>query len=210
MRKLLASLAIIMGAAGTAHAQSAELSDNADASAGKEMAQSCAACHGDNGVSQMGTFPNLAGQQASYLAKQIMDIRDDERPVPQMTGQVDDFSDQDAWDVAAYFADQTANAGQADDEDAEALERGEALYRAGDLSKGIPACAACHTPTGKGIGSAVYPALAGQHPEYVVSTLGDFANGERTNDPGSIMGDIADKMRDSDMQAVANYVLGLH
>lgn len=210
MRKLLASLAIIMGAAGTAHAQSAELSANADAAAGEEMAQACAACHGDDGVSQMGTFPNLAGQQASYTAKQIMEIRDGTRPVPQMAGQVDDFSDQDAWDVAAYYAELEANKGQADDEDAEALERGEVLYRAGDLTQGIPACAACHTPTGEGIGSAEYPALSGQHPEYVVSTLGDFAAGERSNDPGAVMRDIADKMRDSDMEAVANYILGLH
>ncbi|SHM21983.1 c-type cytochrome [Vreelandella subglaciescola] len=210
MRKLLASLAMIMGAVGTAQAQTAELSANADAAAGKEMAQSCAACHGDGGVSQMGMFPNLAGQQMSYVAKQIMDIRDGDRPVPQMAGQVDDFSDQDAWDVAAYFADQTASQGQADDENAEVLARGETLYRAGDLSNGIPACAACHTPTGAGIGSAVYPALSGQHPEYVVSTLSDFAAGERANDPGAVMRDIADKMRDSDMEAVANYVLGLH
>ncbi|GAA3909478.1 c-type cytochrome [Halomonas cibimaris] len=210
MRKLLASLAIIMGAAGTAHAQSAELSANADAAAGEEMAQACAACHGDGGVSQMGMFPNLAGQQASYLAKQIMDIRDGDRVVAQMAGQVDNYSDQDAWDVAAYFAKQTPSRGQADDADSEMLERGQNLYRAGDLSQGIPACAACHTPTGKGIGSAVYPALSGQHPQYVVSTLSDFAAGERANDPGAVMRNIADKMRDSDMEAVANYVLGLH
>lgn len=210
MRKLLASLAMIMGVVGAAQAQSEALSANADAAAGKEKAQACAACHGDGGVSQMGMFPNLAGQQMSYVAKQIMDIRDGNRAVPQMAGQVDDFSDQDAWDVAAYFADQTASRGQADDENAEILERGETLYRAGDLSNGIPACAACHTPNGGGIGSAVYPALSGQHPEYVVSTLSDFAAGERANDPGAVMRDIADKMRDSDMEAVANYVLGLH
>ncbi|HSP31113.1 MAG TPA: c-type cytochrome [Halomonas sp.] len=209
MRKLLASLAITMGAVGTAHAQTDHQAD-ADASAGQEMAQTCAACHGQEGISPSGSFPSIAGQQMSYLAKQIMDIRDGDRVVPQMAGIVDDYSDQDAWDVAAYFAEQDANLGQTSDEDAELLARGEEIYRAGDMSKGIPACTACHSPTGVGIGSAVYPGLSGQHAEYTVSTLQDFASGDRTNDPNNIMGDIASKMSDSDMEAVANYLLGLN
>ncbi|MBB3190229.1 c-type cytochrome [Halomonas cerina] len=206
MRKLLASLAITMGAVGAAHA---DLQSEADAAAGREKAQACAACHGQEGISPSGAFPNLAGQQASYLAKQIMDIRDGNRMVPQMAGQVDDFSDQDAWDVAKYFAEQEPALGQADPDEA-LVEHGRELYRAGDMAKGIPACAACHTPTGQGIGTAVYPALSGQHPEYTVSTLQAFAAGERANDPAAIMRDIASKMSDRDMEAVANYVLGLH
>jgi len=206
MRKLLASLAFTMGAVGAAHA---DLAAEADAAAGREKAQACAACHGQNGISQMSAFPHLAGQQKSYLAKQIMDIRDGNRNVPQMAGQVDNFSDQDAWDVAAFFAGQDPNVGQAED-DAALLARGEELYRAGDMAKGIPACAACHTPTGEGIGTAVYPAVSGQYAEYMVSTLQAFATGERANDPNAIMRDIASKMSDDDMQAVANYILGLH
>ena len=84
MRKLLASLAITMGAVGTAHAQ-ADLQADADAAAGRELAQTCAACHGQQGISAVGTFPNLAGQQMSYLAKQIMDIRDGNRVVGSTT-----------------------------------------------------------------------------------------------------------------------------
>ncbi|AVI62010.1 c-type cytochrome [Halomonas sp. GFAJ-1] len=209
MRKLLASLAITMGAVGTAHAQT-DYQAEADASAGRELAQTCAACHGQAGISPSGAFPNLAGQQMSYLAKQIKDIRDGHRMVPTMAGQVDDYSDQDAWDVAAFFAGQDANLGQTSDEDAELLARGEELYRAGDMAKGIPSCSACHTPTGVGIGSAVYPGLSGQHAEYTIATLQDFAAGERANDPNNIMRDIASKMSDSDMEAVANYLLGLH
>ncbi len=206
MRKLLASLAITMGAVGAAHA---DLQADADAAAGRDKATACAACHGQEGISPTGAFPNLAGQQASYLAKQIMDIRDGNRVVPQMAGQVDNFSDQDAWDVAKYYADKDAALGQADPDEA-LVARGRELYRAGDMAKGIPACAACHTPTGQGIGTAVYPALSGQHPEYTLSTLQAFAAGERANDPAAIMRDIAGKMSDADMEAVANYVLGLH
>ncbi|MDN3556084.1 c-type cytochrome [Halomonas maura] len=206
MRKLLASLAITMSAVGAAHA---DLQSEADAAAGREKAQACAACHGQEGISPSGAFPNLAGQQASYLAKQIMDIRDGNRNVPQMAGQVDNFSDQDAWDVATYFADKAPALGQADPEPA-LVEHGRELYRAGDLAKGLPACAACHSPTGQGIGSAGYPALSGQKSDYVVSTLQAFAAGERANDPNAIMRDIAAQMSDRDMEAVANYVRGLH
>ncbi|TDO06747.1 MULTISPECIES: c-type cytochrome [Halomonas] len=206
MRKLLASLAITVGAIGVAHA---DLQADADAAAGKNKAQACAACHGQQGISPSGIFPNLAGQQASYLAKQIMDIRDGNRMVPQMAGQVNNFSDQDAWDVAVYFAGMEPALGQANPDKA-LIERGRELYRAGDMAKGIPACSACHTPTGQGIGTAVYPALSGQKHDYVVANLQAFAAGKRANDPAAIMRNIASKMSDSDMQAVANYVLGLH
>lgn len=202
MRQLLASLAIIMGVAGVAHAQV-----EGDPAAGREKAQTCAGCHGADGVSAAPTFPNLAGQQASYLAKQITEIRDGERMVPQMAGIVANLSEQDIADLAAFFASQEPNLGQADPELA---KQGRQLYRAGDLAKGIPACTACHTPTGQGVGSAMYPALAGQHPQYTTSTLQDFANGERSNDPNAIMRGIATKMSDAEMQAVANYLYGLH
>ncbi len=206
MRKLLASLAITMGAVGTVHA---DLQADADAAAGREKAQVCAACHGQEGISSAPTFPHLAGQQMSYIAKQIMDIRDGNRVVPQMAGLVDDYSDQDAWDVAAYYSAKEPNVGQALDE-GELLARGEEIFRAGDIAKGIPACAACHTPTGQGIGTAVYPALSGQFTQYTIATLKAFAAGDRANDPSQIMRDIASKMSDEDMQAVANYLHGLN
>lgn len=204
MRKLLASVALTLSAVGVAHADL-----EGDPAAGRAMAQSCAACHGAEGISAVGMFPNLAGQQASYLAKQIMDIRDGNRVVAQMAGQVDSFSDQDAADVAAYFANMSPNLGQVDAE-AEVIARGQELYRAGDMAKGIPACAACHSPTGQGIGTAAYPALSGQKTDYTVSTLQAFAAGERANDPNAIMRTIAAKLSDRDMQAVSQYVLGLH
>ncbi|GHC34483.1 c-type cytochrome [Aidingimonas halophila] len=203
MRQLLASLAITLSALGVAHAQ------EGDPSNGEELAQECASCHGENGISSSGDFPSLAGQKTAYVAEQILDIRDGEREVPEMAGQVDDYSEQDAWDVAAYYAEMEPNIGEAKD-DAELLERGEELYRAGDASQGLPACTACHGPTGDGINSAGYPALSGQQPGYTVSTLQDFASGERSNDDNGIMRDIASKMSEEDMEAVANYLFGLH
>ena len=127
-----------------------------------------------------------------------------------MTGMVDDFSDQDAWNVAAYYAAQEANLGHANAEDEALLARGEEIYRAGVRSRGVPACSACHTPTGGGVGSAVYPAIAGQYPAYTMTALHAFASGERTNDPSGSMHDIATRLSEEDMQAVANYLFGLH
>lgn len=202
MRKLLIGLAVTLGVVGTAHA---ELDGNP--SAGREKAQVCAACHGQDGISIAPNFPNIAGQQASYTFKQLIEIRDGVRNVPEMAGIVANMSDQDMADLAAYFSNQDPNLGQADPELA---EQGEELYRAGSLAKGIPSCMACHTPTGSGIGTAKYPALSGQHPQYTVSTLQDFANGERSNDPNAIMQGIAAKMSDAEMEAVANYVYGLN
>lgn len=204
-KPLPAGLALILSSAGSAYAQ-----PEADPVAGQRKAQTCAACHGPAGISPVEAFPHLAGQQMSYLAKQIKDIRDGERIVPQMMGMVDGFSDQDAWDVAAYYAEQQANLGHAKADDEALLARGEELYRAGDSRLGVPACSACHTPTGGGIGSAVYPAIAGQYPVYTIATLRAFASGDRTNDPNDSMQDIATKLSEEDMQAVANYLFGLH
>jgi len=206
MRQLLASLVTLLAINNIAMA---DTSTEVDIEAGRAKAQPCAACHGPTGLSPSGMFPHLAGQQASYLVKQMKDIRDGRREVAQMAGQLDDFSDQDIRNVAAFYADQSPPLGQADPDET-LVERGRALYRAGDLDERIPACSACHTPTGGGIGSAAYPAVAGQHPEYTIATLQAFAEGSRDNDPNGIMRDIAAKLSDEDMQALANYLLGLH
>nr|WP_298413945.1 c-type cytochrome [uncultured Halomonas sp.] len=202
MRKLLVGLALVMGFITTAHG-----AVEGDPAAGKEKAQVCAACHGQQGNSAAPTFPNIAGQQPAYAVKQITEIRDGVRPVPQMVGIVANLDEQDIADLAAFFANQDLNVGQADPE---LVDRGKSLYTSGDLAKGIPACMGCHMPTGVGVNSAKFPALSGQHPEYTVSTLQDYAKGERSNDPNAIMRSIASKMSDADMEAVASYVSGLH
>ncbi|MDN2656247.1 c-type cytochrome [Cobetia sp. 14N.309.X.WAT.E.A4] len=178
----------------------------ADASAGQAKAAVCAACHGAQGVSPASAFPHLAGQQAHYLRKQITDIRESRRAVPQMAGLTDTLSDQDIADIAAYYAEQPANRGQAEPDAAKA---GEVLYRAGSLERGIAACTACHGPRGEGIDSAGYPALAGQFPAYTITSLTAFRDGTRDNDPNDIMSSIAARMSDSDMQQVAEYLHGL-
>ncbi|MBB1486423.1 c-type cytochrome [Oceanospirillum sediminis] len=200
MKKLLVGLTVSLSLAGFAHAAG-------DAKAGEAKAAVCAGCHGVNGVAMIPNYPSLAGQHESYLAKQIMEIRDGVRKVPEMTGMVTGFSDQDAQNVAAYFSAKPKNLGQSDPA---TLERGRELYRAGDMAKGIPACTACHSPNGMGNAQAKYPVLSGQNPAYTEAALKKFRDGARTNDPNKMMSAIAAKMSDKDIQAVSNYVFGLN
>ncbi len=179
-----------------------------DAEAGKGKTVACGACHGADGNSLVPSFPKLAGQHAGYLLKQMQDIKSGARPVPTMAGQLDAMSDQDLADIAAYFASQTPTRGATK----EALvELGERVWRAGVREKGIAACAACHSPTGAGNGPAKYPALSGQHADYIATALRAFRNDERTNDGDTrIMRDVAARLSDKELEAVSSYASGLH
>ncbi len=204
MNKLLVSLVLSLGVAGSAYAQ-VPVEGNAEAGAGKVAM--CGACHGADGNSTSGNFPKLAGQGERYLYKQLADIKEGRRVVVEMTGMLDPFNEQDLADIAAYFSENTMSGGVADPVLA---ETGEKLYRGGRLSTGLPACTGCHSPTGKGNEPAGFPHLAGQHAAYTVKQLTDFREGERTNDGDTrIMQMIAEKLSNRDIEAVANYIQGL-
>jgi len=176
--------------------------------AGQSKAGMCVACHSADGNSLVPNFPKLAGQGAPYLLKQMKDIKAGERVVPEMIGMLDAFNEQDLQDLAAYFASQKGTTGAAN---ADLVELGEALYRGGNLAKGIPACTSCHMPSGEGNVPAGYPKLSGQHPTYTEAQLKKFRSGERTNDGESrMMRDIAAKLSDAEITAVSSYIFGLH
>lgn len=195
----------------------AQAADNAgNAEAGKAKAAVCAACHGPDGNSPSGQFPNLAGQGAPYLLKQLHDFKSGARVNAIMQGQVANLSDQDMKNLAAYFSSQTVHPGQADPK---LVAQGEKLFRGGDPATGVPACSGCHNPAGQGVDAARFPALAGQHPEYVESQLrafraagrGDLGSDvvTRENDPSKMMETIAAKLSDQQILAVASFVSGL-
>lgn len=178
-----------------------------DAGAGKAKSTSCGACHGADGNSVAGTFPKLAGQGEKYLLKQLKDIKSGARPVLTMTGQLDNMNDQDLADLAAYFASQSQTPSVSKDED---LALGEQMYRAGNAEIGIAACTACHSPRGLGNAPAGFPRLSGQHADYIAAQLKAFQTEARTNDGDSkIMRDVAARMSDKEIKAVANFVAGL-
>ena len=190
---------------------------------GATKAAVCLACHGPNGNSTNGEWPNLAGQNAAYVERQLHLQHDGRR-----TGKVGDaaaammpamavtLSDQDIEDVAAYYAQQTPTGLEADPS---YWQAGQKLYRSGDRTRGIPACAACHGPVGRGNPAAGYPALRGQQSIYVVKQLSAYSTDVRYSknekgasyggDYATIMHTIAARLTDEDMRNLASYIQGM-
>ena len=133
-------------------------------------------------------WPSIAGQHAGFLAKQLHDFKSGNRADPTMGPMAMPLSDTDIADLSAFFATQTAKIGEAD---ADKVELGQAIYRAGNSKSGVSACSACHGPSGKGNPQANFPALSGQNAAYVTQSLEKFASGERNNDASAMMRDIA-------------------
>ena len=207
-----ALLSSTLSFASAAPAANADAAGNADA--GKQKTQACAACHGADGNSLAGAFPKLAGQNEKYLVKQLNDIKHGDRPVLQMTGQLDHLSEQDLKDIAAFYASQSTTVGFAK---ADLVEKGESIYRSGVAKKGVAACTACHAPNGEGNAPAGFPSLAGQHADYIEAQLRAFRTGAEEPEAGRIndgetriMRDIAGRMSDLDIRSVASYIQGLH
>ncbi|PRD29111.1 UNVERIFIED_CONTAM: cc4 [Trichonephila clavipes] len=205
MNKVLVSLLLTLGVSAAAQAAGSLVGD---AEAGKAKTAVCGACHAADGNSAAPNFPKLAGQGERYLLKQMHDIKGGKRTVLEMTGLLDNLSEQDMADIAAYFASQKMSVGAADPQ---LVAAGEALFRGGKVEEGMPACTGCHSPNGAGNAPAAFPHLGGQHAQYVAKQLTDFREGNRTNDGDSmIMRAIAAKLSNKDIQAVSSYIQGLH
>jgi len=198
MKKVLISLIVSVGLMSAAQA--------GDAVAGKAKAATCGACHGADGNSLAPNFPKIAGQGERYLVKQITDIKNGGRQVPEMMGFVAGLSETDIADIAAYFAGQTASGGAADPE---LVEAGKRIFLGGNEKTGVPACIACHSADGKGMAAAGFPRIAGQHAAYTEKQLTDFYHAKRSNDANNVMRDIASRMHMSEIKAVSSYIQGL-
>ena len=179
--------------------------------AGAKVAQTCAACHGVDGNATSPQFPKLAGQHADYLVKQLHDYRvakgakQPARINAIMNGMAATLTDAQIRDVALYYSRQTFKPGVtfADKKD---LKLGQAIWMAGIPDRTVPACASCHGPGGAGMPSR-YPRIGGQWQGYLENELQMFRNDRRTNSPE--MHDIASRMTDKQITAVADYAAGL-
>jgi cytochrome c553 len=176
---------------------------------GQTKAAPCVACHGVNGNSANPEWPSLAGQSGPYIIKQLKAFKAGERQNPLMTPMAQPLSDDDMEDLAAYYSQQTPTA-QLEAEPSKVAE-GQRLYRGGDPVAGIAACTACHGPSGKGVSAAGYPSLQGQHATYVAAQLRAYRSGTRTTDQAQnrMMRDVANRLTDAQIDAVAQYVQGL-
>lgn len=175
--------------------------------AGKTKSATCTACHSADGNSVTPTFPKIAGQNVSYIEKQLKDFKSGARKDATMTAMVAPLNDEDMASLAMYFASQNTQEASANKD---LVDAGQKLYLAGNADSKVTACIACHGPQGEGNEAAKYPQLSGQHATYTEAQLQKFKKGERDNDLNSIMRDIARNMSDADMKAVASYVQGLY
>lgn len=178
-----------------------------DPALGKTKSTVCAACHGSEGISVNPIWPNLAGQHATYLSKQLQNFKQgNDREIPTMTPFVNALTKADMEDLAAYYSQLKPATGKMLDK---YKLRGEQLYRAGDAEKHITACIACHGPKATGNAYAGFPRLAGQKAEYTILQLQAFKEGKRANDLQEIMRDISGHMSQDDIKAIAHYLEGL-
>ena len=165
----------------------------------------CAACHGPDGNSGTPDFPKLAQQHPEYLVKQLTEFKSDKRANPVMKGFASALSEEDMKNIAYWVSSKKAAPGAAKDK--ESVTLGEKIYRGGIADRQIPACAGCHSPNGAGI-PAQFPRLSGQHANYAVAQLTAFRDGVRKN--SLQMTQVAAKLNDREIKAVADYVSGLH
>ena len=183
---------------------------SSDIDKGKELSVSCAACHGDNGISVNPVWPKLAGQNPKYLASQLYEFRkgaDGNRNNAVMYGIAVTLSDSDIEDLSAYYASLKSNVGLTQDK---YLELGRDMYRGGNMDIKIQACISCHGPNGQGNYAAAIPMLSGQHSQYTYQQLKNFQSSMRSNDYNKMMRNIVHRMTDEEMKAVASYIEGLY
>ena len=189
-----------------------------DAAAGAGKAALCAACHGSDGIAVAPTFPNLAGQSATYLYVQLRAFKDGARDNAVMQPLAKTLTDQDMRNLAAHFA---SLPGKSAPQKAHEASRGAIVFHDGDAAKGVPPCQGCHGVDGRGPHPdptstapqpawSTFPRLAGQNAPYVLEQLQVYHDGTRvgaSND--KVMQGVARNLSAADMHALADYVSGL-
>ncbi len=215
LASIVASVALSFAQAASAAEPAATVTGSAEA--GTAKAAVCTACHGPSGNSTNPEWPNLAGQNAAYIREQLAMFKAKKRNNPVMFPIIENLSEQDFADIAAYFAAQTPSGLEADPS---YWKAGEALYKSGDVAREIPACTACHGPAGQGNSGAGYPALRAQHSVYTVKQLQDYLTQNRYRDAtdsskvnqtrnSAMMTTVASRLTPEDIRNLASYLQGL-
>lgn len=168
--------------------------------AGKEKAELCAACHGDNGISQTENIPSLAGQQDQFIQWQLVFFRSGARKNEQMQPIVEQITNEDIRNLGAYFASLTPPKPPASDDNPDLSKKG-AQAAVGRR------CASCHTDSYAG--TKAVARLAGQREEYLVKALRDYKSGVRSGGAGAAMSDVAYPLSDEEIVALSHYLAHL-
>lgn len=165
----------------------------------------CASCHGVDGNSTQPGVPNLAGLQSRYLVKQMKDYIAGKRRNDSATPCGPTLNPGDIDDLANYFSDQKPAPGKPGD--ATLAVEGKKIYELGNSVNDVDDCQECHKPNGGG--SGLYPKVSGQSAAYTLKQMRAFKTRARSNDKNEVMQDVAEKMTEEEMRAVAEYLTGL-
>ncbi|ORT51688.1 cytochrome C [Vibrio sp. qd031] len=210
MKKLALLFSLLAGCSTWALANDAQ----GNIEAGLAKSQTCVACHGADGNSQLTNYPKIAGQHARYIEKQLKEFKlgmttngKQGRYDAVMGGMALPLSDQDMLDLAAYYSSLPMSENNTPED---VVDVGKVLYNAGDAERGLVACIACHGPRGNGTELSGFPKISGQHADYNNLQLTKFKAAERNNDLNGMMQDIASKLTDAEIDALSKYVGGLH
>jgi cytochrome c553 len=210
MKRQIAALAALTLFAVTAQAATPAAAPKPDLNKGQATATAvCAACHTADGSRGSPANPILAGQHPEYLMKQLAEFKAGKRKNAVMQGFAATLSDEDMRNVAYFYASKSAKPGFAKVKASVAL--GEKIWRGGIADRAVPACAACHGPTGAGL-PAQYPRLGGQHADYTEAQMLAFrSNAQGSGGRGNSvqMSGVAAKMNDTEIKAVSDYIAGL-
>lgn len=215
MIKIITSLVVVLGLVVTGVSQADQViaggmnAGEGDAKAGKTKSELCQGCHGENGISiDPTTFPNLAGQYAGYIFKQVQDFQLGNRNDDTMSAMAATVTErEDLKDIAAYFS--SLKTMVSEKGDAASAKAGEDLFTNGNKKLGsYAACIRCHGKNGKGKdkNNALFPVIGGQQKAYIIKQLKDFQAGRRMNDPAGMMKMVADGLSEKEIQNVAEYL----
>jgi cytochrome c553 len=190
----------VLVAAGVAVALGAMSARAADVAAGKEKAELCVGCHGENGISQMENMPSLAGQPDQFIQWQLVYFRAGARKNEQMQPIVEQITNEDIRNLGAYFASLSPPKNDKPDDDPELSKRG-AQAAAGRR------CAACHLDTYAG--TKAVARLAGQREDYLLKALRDYKGGLRSGGAQAAMAEVAFPLHEEEIVALAHYLAHL-
>jgi cytochrome c553 len=165
----------------------------------------CVACHTEDGNSVIPMFPKIAGLQETYIIKQLKDFMSGRRKSDVMGPIVSQLKPEDVAPLAVYFSRQKVKPTAPENKDV--LGIGKMIFYDGNEETGVPACVGCHQAQGAGFD--IYPRIGGQHVDYVKQQLKNFATGERSNDPSRYMRVTAKRLSEEEINAVAQYLVGL-
>ena len=165
----------------------------------------CSACHGIDGNSTVPTFPKLAGRHPDYLVRELKEFGSGKRHSDIMAPIVATVDPGDYKALGEYFGAQKPTSEKVLDQ--KAADAGKKLYMDGDEERGVPSCAGCHDANGGG--NKRFPRLAGQHRDYLIDQMHNFQKDVRNYDAARVMREVAKRLTEDEIKAVAEFLTGL-